>query len=151
MPAGYWGRGVWGVDLWGSAYGPSGRWKSDWVFWYQTGRTFQRDLTGMVVEAHWTSDSHTLGDGTLRGDIQPGNCQIRLNDPEHVLAGIDKHGAIQPPGAGAADRLELERPLLEESIQCAPGERTMGPTTLQRKTDLRHSSLSFDGRQCSAR
>ena len=47
----------------------------------------------MVVEARWTTDSHTLGDGTFRGDIQPGSLTVRLWDPTHRFA-PDRMGAM---------------------------------------------------------
>jgi hypothetical protein len=48
----------------------------------------------MVVEAVWSTDSHTLGDGTFRGDIQPGTATVRLWDPTHALDQLDKQGAV---------------------------------------------------------
>jgi hypothetical protein len=61
------------------------------------------DLTASIIEARWSTDSHTLGDGTFRGDLQPGRLTLRLWDPKQRLLGVSKLGTIwgtyNPTGA----------------------------------------------------
>jgi hypothetical protein len=100
-----WGTSKWGQAAWvGGPAGPPGAgWGDDWRFWYQLGGVVVAELTDLVVEARWTTDSRTFGDGTFRGDIQPGKCTIRLWDPGGTLDTVDKLGAVwaqyQPTGA----------------------------------------------------
>ena len=94
-----WDRGA----EWSGGPPPSGGWGDDWRWWYQVGPTVNRELNEMIVEARWTTDGHTLGDGTFRGDIQPGSLTVRLWDPNHVLDDLPKAGAMwaqyKPTGA----------------------------------------------------
>jgi hypothetical protein len=92
---------VWNVSHWndgsvwqGVTYPPGAGWGSDWRFWYQVGTSVAMELTGLVVEARWTTDSHTQADGTYRGNVQPGKCAIRLWDPTGTLDDLDKYGAV---------------------------------------------------------
>ena len=73
---------------------PGAGWGAAWRVWYQVGPTVSFDLTEQCVEIRWTTDGHTLGDGTFRGDLQPGKAAIRFWDPERVLDGLDKQGAM---------------------------------------------------------
>ena len=80
---------------WGAAPLPPEGWGDDWAWWYQPGASGSSiSLNGMVVEARWTTDSHTLGDGTFRGDLQPGTLTLQLWDPTHQLDNLDKYGAV---------------------------------------------------------
>ena len=84
MTALRWGVGKWGRNTWGHrTYPPGAVWGADWRWWYQdTATTYASwDITDLVVEARWTTDGHTMGDGTFRGDIQPGRLELRLMDP----------------------------------------------------------------------
>lgn len=108
MAAGYWDQALWDVDSWWSrAWPPGASWRDLWTWRYQYRETVHADgswdLTQMVVEARWQTDTITLGDGTLRGDIQPGTLALRLQDQTDLLAGLSKLGAItatfQPTGA----------------------------------------------------
>jgi hypothetical protein len=88
-----WDQGKWDADTWG---GPVSGWHGDWQFWYQVGNSWDRDLTPLVVEARWTTDAQTLGDGTFAGDIQPGKCTIQLKDPGRTTQNppLDRLGAV---------------------------------------------------------
>jgi hypothetical protein len=89
--AGRWGSAIWGRDTW---YAMPAGWGVDWDVWVQKGRVRAQTLTGYVVEARWTSDSHTPGDGTFRGDIQPGRLALRMVDVHGTLGVIDKLAQI---------------------------------------------------------
>jgi hypothetical protein len=52
-----------------------------WAWWVQSRAAIVTDITAKVIEARWTSDSYTMGDGTWRGDLQPGRLQLRMFDP----------------------------------------------------------------------
>jgi hypothetical protein len=94
-PPGIWDVGRWDANAWVGPTGPPGAgWGAEWRFWYQVGSAQIMDLTDMVVEARWTTDGHTPGDGTLRGDVQPGKCAIRMWDPTNKLGSFDKFGAV---------------------------------------------------------
>jgi hypothetical protein len=83
-----WGSAVWDADLWEGGPPPSDLIGKDWSVWYQFGNgiaTGMGDLSGLLVEARWTTDSHSRGDGTYRGDIQPGAATVRFWDPDRVL------------------------------------------------------------------
>jgi hypothetical protein len=80
-----WGSAVWDSGVWAGGPPPGAGWGDDWSAWYQFGPGVVYDLTAMLVEARWATDSHSLGDGTYRGDIQPGSCTVRLWDPGHQL------------------------------------------------------------------
>jgi hypothetical protein len=72
---------VWGTDHWSPRPVPPGsHWGSTWRWWYQyAGETHTSwDITRYVVEARWTTDSLTPGDGTFRGDLQPGRLELKL-------------------------------------------------------------------------
>ena len=92
---GYWDRYTYwsdGVTQWGAKTWPAGAgWHDAWRWWYQYDDQTQPawDLTELVVEARWTTDSHTLGDGTLhRGDLQPGRLELQLHDPTGKVRGL---------------------------------------------------------------
>jgi hypothetical protein len=95
-PPGRWDVGHWDAgDTWvGPVTPPGAGWGNEWRFWYQLGTAQVVDLTSMVVEARWTTDGHTPGDGTYRGDVQPGKCTVRFWDPQRTLGGLDKYGAL---------------------------------------------------------
>jgi hypothetical protein len=89
LPAGKWDSGRWGQSSWYQPVPPStAGWGADWRWWLQTGSAVT-ELAGLVVEARWTTDAHTAGDGTFRGDLQPGKLTLRLWDPGHALDDID--------------------------------------------------------------
>jgi hypothetical protein len=90
-----WDGAIWDTSHWQYAPAAVG-WGSDWRFWYQVadGAGGVVELTNLVVEARWTTDSHTMGDGTFRGDIQPGTVTVRLWDPGHQLDSLNKLGAL---------------------------------------------------------
>lgn len=92
-----WDQGEWDQAEWaGSPPSPEG-WGKDWRWWWQGGghptQTYV-DITDLVVEARWSTDAHTTGDGTLRGDLQPGLLTLRLWDPDRVLDHMDLTGGI---------------------------------------------------------
>ena len=91
-----WDAGRWDQIEWAGQPPPAEGWGDDWAWWYQPGLTGYPvlNLNEKLVEARWTTDSHTLGDGTFRGDIQPGNLTLRLWDPTHSLDLLDKFGAV---------------------------------------------------------
>jgi len=90
-----WGPGIWGTDTWqGRQWPPGAVWHDDWRWWTQHGATYDRDITANVIEARWGTDSHTLGDGTFRGDLQPGRLNVKLYDATQDLAHIDKLATI---------------------------------------------------------
>ena len=86
--------GHWDVNEWNAGPPPEPGWGDDWAWWYQVGTAGIIPLNELVVEARWTTDSHTLGDGTFRGDLQPGTLTARLWDPQHQLDNLDKLGAV---------------------------------------------------------
>lgn len=99
-----WDGAVWDRDEWAAPPLPGTGWGDDWRWWYQLGVVqVPFDITDLVVEARWTDDSHTTGDGSFRGDVQPGSCTIRLWDPTRKLDALSKLGAIwatyKPTGA----------------------------------------------------
>lgn len=89
-----WDSGKWDQAEWAGAPPPEPGWGADWRWWYQLGTTVWADLNELVVEARWTTDGHTLGDGTFRGDLQPGTLTLRLWDPTHILDAIPRMGAV---------------------------------------------------------
>ena len=92
---GLWDVGTFDTSLWGGpSYPPGAGWRDEWRFWYQLAGVQQLDVTAMVVEARWTTDGHTMGDGTFCGDVQPGKCSVRMWDPRLELEGLDKYGAL---------------------------------------------------------
>ncbi|EWS55571.1 hypothetical protein X551_01584 [Methylibium sp. T29] len=46
-----------------------------------------------------------------------------------------QHGGVERAGTGARDRGDLDRVVLEQPVEHAPGEGTVGPSTLQSKID----------------
>jgi hypothetical protein len=100
LAAGQWDKSTWDQARW---WAPLAGWGDDWRFWYQTQNRQEKELTNLVVEARWTTDSHAMGDGTFRGDLQPGKCAIRMWDPGRVVEGLNKQGAVwatyRPTGA----------------------------------------------------
>jgi hypothetical protein len=89
-----WDSAKWDQAEWQGKPPGQGGWGTDWRWWFQYGTQFWYDLTGLVVEARWTTDGHTLGDGTFRGDLQPGTCTMRLWDPGHLLDNLPKMGCV---------------------------------------------------------
>jgi len=99
MPVAVWGDANpdWGVNTWGTRkYPPGASWAADWRWWYQyaTSSTPDQDITTKVVEARWTTDAYTPGDGTFRGDCQPGRLQLRLYDPTESFYSWSKLGTV---------------------------------------------------------
>ena len=97
MATARWGAGRWGRDTWGRrSYPPGAVWRDQWRVWYQYGSTTypEWDLTDLVVEARWSTDGHTMGDGTFRGDLQPGRLALKLIDPTQRATGLDQSGTI---------------------------------------------------------
>jgi hypothetical protein len=98
-----WDSATWDAAKWvGTPSAPEG-WGDDWRWWYQRATQVYAEVSAMVVEARWTTDGHALGDGTFRGDIQPGQITLRLWDPNHIFDNMPKEGAIwalyRPTGA----------------------------------------------------
>ena len=92
-----WDTGKWDTAEWGQPPQGEGGWGKDWRWWWQRGDAVAQfvDLTAMVVEARWTTDSHSMGDGTFRGDLQPGQLTLRLWDPTRILTSqVDTTGGI---------------------------------------------------------
>ena len=94
---------------WGQrTYPPGAGWSDDWQWWYQYADSAQAnwDITALVVEARWTTDQYTLGDGTFRGDLQPGRLELRVWDTKGLFRGLSKRGQIwacyTPTGAAWA-------------------------------------------------
>jgi hypothetical protein len=75
MATGHWDTdGRWDATTWGvEPY-----WAGQWDWWYQYGTQRRYSLTDVIVEADWTTDSYTPGDGTFRGDLQPGKLTARM-------------------------------------------------------------------------
>lgn len=95
MSVSAWDGGHWDVNEWNAGPPPEPGWGDDWAWWFQPGVAGPSlALNEMVVEARWTTDAHTLGDGSFRGDLQPGTLTLRLWDPHHALDNLDKFGAI---------------------------------------------------------
>ena len=100
----FWDNGRWDQSEWAGSPPPEETWGTDWAWWYQVGTAAPAiNLNPLLVEARWTTDSHTVGDGTYRGDLQPGTLTARFWDPTHLLDGLDKMGAVwgmyKPTGA----------------------------------------------------
>ena len=89
-----WDSGRWDQAEWAGAPPPEPGWGADWRWWYQLGTSVWADLNELLVEAVWSTDGHTLGDGTFRGDIQPGTLTARLWDPSHLLDSLPRMGAM---------------------------------------------------------
>ena len=92
-----WGEGRWNHNVWSTRKWPPGAvWKEDWRWWYQYADSakVEWELAGKVVEARWTTDAYALGDGTYRGDCQPGVLNLRLYDPEQLLLSLGRLGTI---------------------------------------------------------
>ena len=103
-----WDTAKWDQAEWGGRPPGWPGWGDDWAWWYQIGQNGIGGninlLNPYIVEARWTTDSHTLGDGCFRGDLQPGTVTIRLWDPLKRLAYMsNKAGAVfalyKPTGA----------------------------------------------------
>jgi hypothetical protein len=92
---GLWDQTKWDLSSWqGQVFPPGAGWRYDWQVWFQSSGAVQWDMTASVVEARWSTDSHTPGDGTFRGDLQPGSLQIQLHDPAHRAETLDKLGTV---------------------------------------------------------
>jgi hypothetical protein len=89
-----WDTSKWDQAEWAGGPPPGAGWGGDWRWWYQVGAGGLIELNGLLVEARWSTDSHTLGDGTFRGDIQPGTLTARFWDPAHLLDNLNKLGAV---------------------------------------------------------
>jgi hypothetical protein len=95
VPVARWGTAIWGTDHWSPRPTPPGsNWGNTWRWWYQYGNEThpEWDLTRFVVEARWTTDSYTPGDGTFRGDLQPGRLELKLFG--QLPVSIDMMGTI---------------------------------------------------------
>jgi hypothetical protein len=94
---------VWDGAEWQAGKPPVPDFSKDWLWQWQPATGARVNLNGLLVEARWTTESHTQGDGTFRGDIQPGKITARLWDPAHLLDNLDKFGAMfalyKPTGA----------------------------------------------------
>jgi hypothetical protein len=79
-----------------SARGPAGQtWNGDWQIWAQLDQeTILADITGQVIEAQWSTDSYTMGDGSYRGDLQPGRLTLRCLDPAGTMRDFDNMATI---------------------------------------------------------
>jgi hypothetical protein len=108
VASGKWGQSQWNADQWRRGpipNPPHAGWGDDWRWWYQYARQTKPewDLTTKVVEAQWSTEGHTMGDGTLRGDLQPGHLTLHLNDPTGLLVTLSMTGMIwgqyRPTGA----------------------------------------------------
>ena len=100
----FWDNGKWDEAEWAGSPPPEQTWGTDWAWWYQLSNWDPAiNLNPLLVEARWTTDSHTVGDGTYRGDLQPGTLTARFWDPGHQLDNLDKFGAVwacyKPTGA----------------------------------------------------
>ena len=62
--------------------------------------------------------------------------------PIHFVAGFGKSlgqsHRVHSAGAGSADAFEFDTSIFKQCIQHAPGESTVGATTLQGQVDTRH-------------
>jgi hypothetical protein len=94
--SGVWDTSVWDTGQWAGSPPPEPGWGDDWRWWFQYGpNPFQQiNLNPLLVEARWTTDSHTMGDGTFRGDLQPGTVTVRMWDPQHALDLLNKSGTL---------------------------------------------------------
>jgi hypothetical protein len=92
--------GVWDGPAWDGAgwqaaqFAPGAGWGFDWQVWYQYQGAVGWDMTASVVEARWTTDAHTTGDGSFRGDLQPGSLQLQVHDAGHRAETLSKLGTI---------------------------------------------------------
>jgi hypothetical protein len=94
-PNGQWDQPAWDQSMWNAVQFPTGAgWGYDWQVWFQYGGALVWDMTASVVEARWSSDSYTTGDGTFRGDIQPGTLALQVHDPAHKAETLSKLGTI---------------------------------------------------------
>lgn len=94
-----WDQARWDEAEWAGQPPAPGGWGDDWQWWYQpqtTGPPYYSvlPLNEKLVEARWTTDAHTMADGTFRGDIQPGTLTAQFWDPTHSLDNLDKYGAV---------------------------------------------------------
>lgn len=102
MATGRWDQSQWDGAQWKGGRPPpippphAAGWGDEWRWWYQNARITapQWDLTEKVVEAQWTTEGHTMGDGTLRGDLQPGHLTLKLNDRDGLMVTLDMVGTI---------------------------------------------------------
>ena len=71
--------GTWDVSAWDDArWALRPYWAGDWDWWYQYGTQRRYSLADVIVEARWDTDSYTPGDGTFRGDLQPGKLEFHM-------------------------------------------------------------------------
>lgn len=91
-----WDNALWDISPWALGAQPpggSGGWGDDWEWWIEYRTTnaassqVAQDITANVVEARWSTDSHAMGDGTFRGDLQPGKLTLRCWDPTGSIDG----------------------------------------------------------------
>jgi hypothetical protein len=94
-PPGEWDQPAWDQVAWQTQRFPPGAgWGYDWQVWYQYAGAVTWDMTASVVEARWSSDSYTAGDGTFRGDLQPGTLALQVHDAAHRAETMSKLGTI---------------------------------------------------------
>jgi hypothetical protein len=94
-PAGQWDQTLWDGSGWQPAqFAPGAGWRYDWQVFYQSGTTVVWDMTASTVEVRWSTDSHKTGDGTYRGDLQPGTLALQIHDANHRAETLDKTGTI---------------------------------------------------------
>ena len=95
FPPGVWDGPAWdGVGWQATQFAPGAGWGSDWQVWFQDGVNVVWDMTASVVEARWTTDSYTTGDGSFRGDLQPGSLQMQIHDAGHRAETLPRTGTI---------------------------------------------------------
>ena len=92
---GVWDETVWDQSSWQTrTFAPGAGWGYDWRVWFQYDTQVLWDMTEATVEVRWSTDGHAAGDGTFRGDIQPGSIQIQLHDPDHLAEAVHPLGTI---------------------------------------------------------
>ena len=100
MSIGLWDSSLWDSgDVWHRAGEPitppsAPGWAGAWTVWAQLRAEVIADLTPLVVEAAWSTDGYTMGDGCFRGNLQPGRLNLRCFDPSGSLAGLDRMATI---------------------------------------------------------
>jgi hypothetical protein len=85
-----WDIARWDQDHW--ALRPY--WAGDWDWWYQYGTERRFSLADVITEARWDTDSYTPGDGTFRGDVQPGKLQLHMIRRDNRFDNWSKMGTI---------------------------------------------------------
>jgi hypothetical protein len=86
---------VWDGAEWQGTPPTAPDWSKEWLWWWQNGNgSLTINLNPYVIEARWTTESHTMNDGTFRGDLQPGKITVKMWDPLNHLGALDKFGAM---------------------------------------------------------